>query len=126
MIPAIQTYSTTVFEASVPNNKTIKECINKGEAVDCFISKSSLKKESILDSLKNIFLEMFPKLDPEHRKLYKTHVSSDVVQVKPAKENHSRDYGMDREKRLRSYDKTMPEFGIDKTGYGFGRVDDLF
>ncbi len=68
--PFCQKVNTVTFQAKVPKNKLIVDCWNDKQVVmDKLIIKES-KKVSVFESLKQMFFELFPKLDPEYKKIF--------------------------------------------------------
>jgi hypothetical protein len=70
MISKIQLYSqksNSTFGASIPKNKLVIEYLGENNV----LVNKSIPKETIFTRLKNVFFELFPKLDPEYRNFMK-------------------------------------------------------
>ncbi len=76
MIPQIQLYKNSPsYCAKVPNRKLTIVCDDgKKIVVDKFISKQKGKSsDTIADTIKNMFFEIFPNLDNEYKKMFSHH-----------------------------------------------------
>ncbi len=75
MIAAVQSYSQNNnfapgFGAKFPKRKVIVECLGgKQVTIDKPIVKP-VKADSLLENMKHMFFEAFPKLDPEYKKVF--------------------------------------------------------
>jgi len=113
-IQPLSKHYTQTFQASPKGLLTpIKQ---HGGAVDKFVSEKLTAKKSNKYSMKDIFFEIFPQLDSSYRKIFSPLKKADS-EVKRVNDT----YKISHRKSYIDYD--MPEYGIDSTGYGFGKIE---
>lgn len=88
----------------------------RGGDVDKFVSEKLTAKKSNKYSMNDIFFEIFPQLDSSYRKIF-----SPLKKADSEAKRVNDTYKISHRKSYIDYD--MPEYGIDRTGYGFGKIE---
>ena len=88
----------------------------RGGDVDKFVSEKLTAKKSNKYSMTHIFFEIFPQLDSSYRKIF-----SPLKKADSEAKRVNDTYKISHRKSYIDYD--MPEYGIDRTGYGFGKIE---
>lgn len=81
MITAITPYNqnkNTPFGAKLPSRTVIVENFSGKQVIIDRVIKKPVEKDSAFQTLKHMFFEVFPKFDPEYRKLFRQRVNPKV------------------------------------------------